>query len=94
VLQCVACVAVCCSVLQCVAVCCSVLQFEHVSMMDRDNLLFWAAVDVRVSVCRWHTLSCCSVLQCVAVCCSVLQCVAVCCTVLQCVAVCAIRMCV
>jgi len=26
VLQCIKCVAVCCSVLQCVAVCCSVLQ--------------------------------------------------------------------
>jgi len=52
-------VAVWCSVLQCVAACCSVLQRVAVccSVMQRDA-------------------ACCSVLQRVAVCCSVLQCVA------------------
>jgi len=65
VLQCVACVAVCCSVLQCVAVCCSVL---HV----------YGSHDTLTTVLQCVAV-CCSVLQRVAVCCSVLQCVAACC---------------
>jgi len=40
-----------------VAVALSVCVFEHLSMMNRDHLLCWDVVDVRVSVCRWHTLS-------------------------------------
>jgi len=89
VLQCVACVAVCCNgcpgfnlsprvtvccnVLQCVAVCCN------------------GCPGIRGLICR-HTSQCvavcCSVIQSVAVCCSLLQSVAVCCSALQCVAVC------
>jgi len=87
-----ACVAVCCGVLQCVAVCCSVLQLQYVTIF----------VSFFLSVLPCHTrlgfLSrnvkcvsrvCCGVLRCLAACCSVLQlqcvtmCVAVCCGVLQ-----------
>jgi len=75
-LQCVACVAVCCYALQCVAVCCSVLQ----CVICHDSRATGAACfgGVIIPLCI-----CCSVLQCVAVCCSVLQCVAVCCSVLK-----------
>ena len=70
----VACIAVCCSVLQHVAVCCSVLQCVAV----------WRSVVQCVAAC-YSVLQCgavCrSVLQCVAVWCSVLQSVAVCCSV-------------
>ena len=79
VLQCVCCVAVCCSALQCFAVCCSMLQYVAVCCrMARLSTLTGSQCVV----------VCCSVLQCVAVCCSVLQCVALCYKELQCVAVC------
>ena len=74
VLQCVAVVAVCCSVLRCVAVCCSVLGIEShgYTILEAGNGMLRLLQCVAV---------CCCVLQCVAVCCSVLQCVAVCCSV-------------
>ena len=99
VLQCVACVAVCCSVLQCVAVCCSMLQcvaaccgvYGSVSHLDSHILILCCnmgecvARNQSCSVSRLTVIVCCSVLQCVAVCRSMLQCVAVCCSVLRCV---------
>jgi len=69
----VACVAVCCSVLQCVAVCCSVVQCGAVCC----SMLQYVAVCCSVLLCD---TVCCSMLQYVAVCCSVLQYVAVCCS--------------
>jgi len=65
----VACIAVCCSVLQRVAACFNVLQCVAVSCSVCCSALQCVVV-------------CCSVLQhvaCVAVCCSVSQCVAACC---------------
>ena len=104
VLQCVATIATCCSVLQCVAV-------PHPVMGARQRPAQVVAVccSVLQGVAVQSVAVCCRVLQCVAVCgsvrqcfavcpstpCtgrfsvfSVLQCVAVCCSVLQCVAVC------
>ena len=77
--NCVQCVAACCSVSQSVAGCCSMLCLfgvrSAISMVPVVfGVLQFAAYLQRVAVY-------CSVLQCVAVCCSVLQCVAVCCSV-------------
>jgi len=69
--QCVACVAVCCSVLQCIAVCCARTLFPR----------SYSHATVRSSALQYNAM-CCSF---VSVCCSLLQCVAVCCSVLQCV---------
>jgi len=88
VLQCVQCVAVCCSVLQhdvvhysallCVCTHCTGARAAKGDLFARSYPPWW-----------------CSVLQCVAVCCSVLQCVAVRCCALLCVAVrCCVSQCV
>jgi len=95
--ECVACVAVCCSVLQCVAVCCRVLQSVSVCCSVLQCVAVCCSMRRVVSMCRMR----CSVLQCAAVCFSVLQRVSLCCSmrrvvgmrrmrciVLQCVAVC------
>ena len=60
---CVACVAMCCSVLQFVAECCSVLQC--VAMLRQDTA---KTLCKTICVAAW-----CSVVQRAAVCCSVLQ---------------------
>ena len=89
VLQCVQCVAVCCSVLQCVAVCCSVLQCVAVCCSVLQCVAWFALAEMCVAVC---CSSSCDMPRCMGeACCSVLHevRVAVCCTrcVLQCVAV-------
>ena len=71
-LQCVECVAVCCSVLQCVAVC------YHYYLLVGSALRSRALPSPSLQ----NTVQC---VECVAVCCNVLQCVAVCCSVLHCV---------
>ena len=92
VLQCAACVAVCCSVLQCVAVCCSVLQCAACVAVCCSVLQCVAVccsvllMDVFVRSCKSlaeeeeaipsGVAALCSVLQRCAVCCSVVQCVA------------------
>jgi len=75
-MQRIACVAVCCSVLQCV------LPYKHTaaSWGSRTQIKN-SFISILLCVAACH-----SVLQCVALCCSVLQCVAVCCSVLQCIA--------
>ena len=81
VLQCVACVEVCCSVLQGIEVCCRVFQWVALC----SSVLQCVAVCCSVLQC---VAVCCSVWQCVVVCGSVLQCVALRCNGLKCVAVC------
>ena len=66
VLQCVQCVAVCCSVLQCVAVCCSVLECVAVCC----SVLQCVAERCGVVQCG---AVCCGVVKCGAVWCSVSQ---------------------
>ena len=92
----VACVAVCCRVLQCFAdlahliIEYALIVMLHKSMSFRLGLTetpIWLHVKVNCSKLQCFAV-CSSVFQCVPVCCSVLQCVAVCCSVLQCVAVC------
>ena len=104
VLQCVQCVAVCCSVLQCVAVCCNVLQcVAACSVVQCIPVYLRATVAIVVSSAAMSHGQHSTVEEnrgnlemqrracyfpLAAVCCSVLQCVAACCSVLQCVAVC------
>ena len=66
VLQCAACVAVCCSVLQCVVVCCSVLFLQQSRANPRKSREDSESSPTRVyrSDCATETV-CCSVLQCV-----------------------------
>ena len=97
-LQCVQCVAVCCSVLQCVAVCCSVLQCVVVCCSVLQCVAVCCSVKRNAAFCNvlQYVAVCCSVLQCtlqvgsghMLAYCSVLQYVTVCCSVSQCVAVC------
>jgi len=101
VLQCVECIAVCCSTsgppfprflgsartpASPVHMCCSVLQCVAVCYSVVQCLAV-CCIGSR-SFCTYPSKSYQHMLQCVAVCCSVLQCVAVCCTVLQCVLQC------
>jgi len=60
VLQCAACVAVCCSVLQCVAVCCSVLQCVAVCCSVLQCVVCCSVLQC-VAVCC-SVVQCCSVL--------------------------------
>jgi len=71
----IACVAVCCSVLQCAAVCCSVLHCVTVCC----NVRHYGKTQLKSTVHHSSRVDTSNV--CVAVCCSVLQCVAVCCTI-------------
>jgi len=68
VLQCVECVAVCCSVLQCVAMCCSVLQCVAVGCSVLQSVAVWCSAGA-CSCGVWR----CRVLQCYAVRCIVWQ---------------------
>jgi len=98
----IACVTVCCNMLQCVAsewqFCAVLCIFVAAARTCRRCVAVCYGVlqlvarmlqrlAVRCRVLQLHALDAC-VLQCVAVCCSVLQCVAVCCSVSQRVAVC------
>ena len=71
--------------LQCVAVCCS-RQVTSTSTPQIDVLRHVTNLALRCSDLQC-VAECCSMLQCVALCCSTLQCVAVRCSALQCVAV-------